>query len=74
MWRMTCEQSREQETLIATQKEIDRLKARARASVSSLSPTPSEVLPELSEASPGLDDLRVHTPKPRCGKAPPIDP
>ena len=75
MWRMTCEQGREQEALIASQKEeIDRLKAGRGVSVSSLSPTPSEVLPERSEASPVPDDSRVRTPKPRQGKAPPINP
>ena len=42
--------------------------------MSCLSPTPSEVLPERSEASPDLDDSCVRTPKPRRGKAPPIDP
>ena len=74
MWRMTCEQSREQEKLIAAQKEeIERLKLEGRLSHS---PTPSETsLPAVVNPLPEVSlPSRTRVPAPRRGKAPPIDP
>ena len=75
MWQMTCEQSREQEELLAVQqKEIDRLKSheRTRAPTSPHSEhTPSEHSSvEPSRSGHLLDNPLVK----RRGKAPPIDP
>ena len=55
MWQMTCEQSREQEELLAAQqKEIDRLKAREKTRITTPAGhvTPSVVAPSHSEYAP----------------------
>ena len=74
MWRMTCEQSREQEELLAAQKEeIDRLKLHARGSrIHSPTPAPSpEHSPSPSEFHSAERVPIAHLPR---GKAPPIGP
>ena len=76
MWRMTCQQSREQETFIAAQKEeIERLKAGGMRSLSSHSPAPSETSLLDPPSTNPVDDVSL--PRRVCarrGKAPLIDP
>ena len=82
MWQMTCEQSREQEELLAAQqKEIDRLKARERTRITTppgpVAPSHSEYAPSehLSRLSPSPSGhLSEKLPVKRRGKVPPIDP
>ena len=81
MWHLTCEQSREQEELLAAQQEeIDRLKRSARVPTRTTTPASSITSPHSdhersrSEHSPVKLSSSGHSlPAKRRGKAPPID-
>ena len=74
MWQMTCEQSLEQEELLAAQqKEIDRLKACERTRITT---PPGPVPASHGEYAPSEHSSRLpeKLPVKHRGKAPPIDP